>query len=976
MPPRIARSSVATANPKNVKNKSKKRQLDAYAIASHSAPDKLRIRQHRLGETIDDEPRQKRRRLEDDDEDSAGEERIDSARRTQSRNVNKRTGTGAHGGLDEEDVEYGSDSSGHEWTAGGLASGESDEEIDSDEAFGESDEERFEGWSFRGSKAGKSGKETKQKPKRRQQDDDQEMDLNESAEEEEAGSDDSFGEEGVDLATMLDAEDEDVLGGKDKTKEDFGEESASDDEESEDADSESSEDDEEPEEDDEERHARLQDFVEALDAKPAEDKDRIVSGEDGGLTVDDLLADTDLDKATLATFRPKKKSKAPQTLKAPLPKRQQDRIDREIATQKAKEQLDRWRDTVIQNRRAEFLQFPLRNPDEADPIGKDKFVATQDSAPRTDLEQNIAKIMEESGMTSKKEGKPASTDDAEADLLKAEELATNKLPVEEVLRRRADLRRARELLFREEVKAKRIAKIKSKSYRRVHRKEKERQAEKERALLDPEGLGIEMDEDEKELADRRRAEARMGAKHKDSKWARSLKATNRDVWDEGARESAIDQARRQEELRKRVAGRDVESGAEESEDDDEEDDSDEDAGTLKQIDRQRGQDAAPEKGIGAMKFMRDADERRRKQNDEALGQMRRDMAGEESEEDEDEDIGRAIFGPASKEDKKSEPKPKRPELEEGDLSEEEEAVRGDGTDAVQEKASGTQAQPKSIMKKGGKASGPLAQAGVKDRRARARDSEAAPVEESNPWLAGPSKGKAKTNKTRGGDEATLVSLAQLEKAAANEKTKKPSNSEAAATNGSSAPSTDGWKTVPYNNEDAHSDQEEPDTDPMLNAKQQKAALYARAFAGDDVQAQFDTEKADLAAAEDEQEISTALPGWGSWTGSNLSKSAKKQANRQRHNPLHKQKLAGIKQDDRKDKRLENVIVSERQERKGKKYLAPVLPHGFERGEEYERSLRLPLGGEWGTKETVQRNTRPRVVVRPGKVVEAMERPMV
>lgn len=971
MPPRIARSSVATANPKNVKNKSKKRQLDAYAIASHSAPDKLRIRQHRLGETIDDEPRQKRRRLEDDDEDSEGEERIDSARRTQSRNVTKRTGTGAHGGLDEEDVEYGSDSSGHEWTAGGLASGESDEEIDSDEAFGESDEERFEGWTFRGSKGGKKSKSVAKK--RRQQDEDEEMDLNESGEEDEEGSEDSFGEEGVDLATMLDDEDEDALGGNDKTKDGLGEESASDDEESEDADSESSEDDDQPEEDDEERHARLQDFVEALDAKPSEEKDRIVSGEDGGLTVEDLLADTDLDKATLATFRPKKKSKAPQTLKAPLPKRQQDRIDREIATQKAKEQLDRWRDTVIQNRRAEFLQFPLKNPDEAEPIGKDKFVATQDSAPRTDLEQSIAKIMEESGMTSKKEGKPASTDDAEADLLKAEELATNKLPVEEVLRRRAELRRARELLFREEVKSKRIAKIKSKSYRRVHRKEKERQAEKERALLDPEGLGIEMDEDEKEIADRRRAEARMGAKHKDSKWAKSLKATNRDVWDQGARESAIDQARRQEELRKRVAGRDVDSGAEESEDEDEEV-SDEDADTLKQLDRLRSsQNVAPEKGIGAMKFMKDADERRRKENDEALGQIRREMGGEESEEeDDDQDLGRAIFGPASKEDKKPEPRPKRPELEEGDLSDED-GTSEPGKDA-QPEIKESQPQPKGILKKSGKASGPLAQNGVKDRRARAPQTEAPAVEESNPWLAGPTKGKSKTNKTRGGDDATLVSLAQPNKSS--QKSEKQTTNKSAATNinGTSAPSTDGWKTVTYNHNEP-SDQES-DTDPLVQAKDQKAALYARAFAGDDVQAQFDADKASLAAAEDEQEISTALPGWGSWTGANLSKSAKKAAARQRHNPLHKQKLAGIKADDRKDKRLENVIVSERQERKGKKYLAPVLPHGFERKEEYERSLRLPLGGEWGTKETVQRNTRPRVVVGPGKVVEAMERPMV
>ena len=77
-------------------------------------------------------------------------------------------------------------------------------------------------------------------------------------------------------------------------------------------------------------------------------------------------------------------------------------------------------------------------------------------------------------------------------LLKAEELATNKLPVEEVMQRRAELRRARELLFREEIKAKRIKKIKSKAYRRVHRKERLRQEK-----LDEE-MNAEMDPDEDE----------------------------------------------------------------------------------------------------------------------------------------------------------------------------------------------------------------------------------------------------------------------------------------------------------------------------------------------------------------------------------------------------------------------------------------------------------------------------------------------
>ena len=84
----------------------------------------------------------------------------------------------------------------------------------------------------------------------------------------------------------------------------------------------------------------------------------------------------------------------------------------------------------------------------------------------------------------------------------------------------------------------------------------------------------------------------------------------------------------------------------------------------------------------------------------------------------------------------------------------------------------------------------------------------------------------------------------------------------------------------------------------------------------------------------------------------------------------------MKPQDRQDRKLKNVIVSERRNKKGAKYLAPVLPHGFETRAQYERSLRLPVGPEWTTKETFQQATKPRVLLKKGRVVAPMERPMV
>src|SRR6478735_7009902 len=59
-----------------------------------------------------------------------------------------------HGRDEEEDDEEedGSDSEGNEWRLGGLREDDEDSEIESDDAFGDSDEDKFEGYTFRGSK--------------------------------------------------------------------------------------------------------------------------------------------------------------------------------------------------------------------------------------------------------------------------------------------------------------------------------------------------------------------------------------------------------------------------------------------------------------------------------------------------------------------------------------------------------------------------------------------------------------------------------------------------------------------------------------------------------------------------------------------------------------------------------------------------------------------------------------------------------
>jgi U3 small nucleolar RNA-associated protein 14 len=139
MPGRQSHGGPPAKKPR-VKNNSKKRALDAFSIASHTNPDKIKIRQHRLGVQEGGNRPGKRRRDEDADEND-GEEEVSSKK------IKKGP---AKGRFDELDIDAGSDSEGNEWKLGQVDS-DDDSDLDSDEAFGESDEERFNGYAFSGS---------------------------------------------------------------------------------------------------------------------------------------------------------------------------------------------------------------------------------------------------------------------------------------------------------------------------------------------------------------------------------------------------------------------------------------------------------------------------------------------------------------------------------------------------------------------------------------------------------------------------------------------------------------------------------------------------------------------------------------------------------------------------------------------------------------------------------------------------------
>lgn len=996
MPGRQSTISGAPKKPR-AKKQTQKRSLNALAIAEQQNPRKEKIRRSRLGEAEPDNTKRKRDLSDDEDQDLLQK--------------SKRSRPGEKDGFGNK-IEGGSDSDGNEWVLGQVAS-DDDSDLDSDEAMGESDEERFAGFTFRGSSSA-AGKVRKGLTKGLAGDALSTSDIDLDDSEGDEGGDD-LGEDAVDLAAMLDAseneQEERDPGREGKNQGSEDDEFGSDYEESDDQDSALSLSDAEDSTQDMAKLSALQTLVSSLDnTDPSarvrrshiKDAQEAATPSEYGinprqkLTVADLLptiTDPRLKKSLkLLTENPKSRKGTdgiPQKLDVPLAKRLQDRLNRAAAYEKSKETLSRWIETVKHNRRAEHLSFPLIDPDAISAKDTKRMLSNTQSKPLTSLESTIQNILVDSGLA------PVGGKTQEDQIQAFEELALNKIPIEEVQARRAELRKARELLFREEIRAKRIKKIKSKSYRRVHRRERERNALRESELSA--AAGAELSEDEQEKNDRRRAEERMGARHRESKWAKGVKDTGRAAWDEDARNGVTEMARREEELRRRMAGKDVHreedgslgsssSSEEEVFSDDAEDGAGRDTQALKnKLDRLSNNNLLGSSKLASMKFMQNAEAARRERNDADVERLRRELAGEDSPEESEaeEGSGRRNYGPNTTKpaDTAGKQKTSLGEFEERLASDDEENehreddVEG-GVEIITEPQRNGVGRP------------PLGNVPPmnRDRKHEPNQTQKPAEPEENPWLSMTFKKMSKRDRRAEISDDILIDANPAPTPVPLEPSNPTPNPVPAVKalqlgqtkkNPVPKPKEKPPKPLPtHSDSDTDSDSasftgfsSRPSTPPPSNQD-----LINLAFAGDTVLDSFTAEKTSTALSEAPQTLSTALPGWGAWTGDGISKRELKR-NQQAAAKYTTITTPGIDPTKRKDAKLEKVIVNEKRVKKNAKYLATELPFPYESRAQYERALRVPVGPEWVTKETFQGATKPRVLVKQG-VIGAMQRPAV
>ncbi|KAK0451758.1 Utp14-domain-containing protein [Armillaria borealis] len=876
-----------------------------------------------------------------------------------------------------------------------MIDSEDDEDIDSDAAFEESDEDRFAGF-FSRKKKGKA--KTKTKPAVRFAD----VDLNEDedmgeekkdgsdADEDEEGEDDEF----IDVLDILDGRGEPDNGTDNEaqlssSKKPTPPTPARARENAEGRDTEEEEEEESDEEDpftpsDEDEAApealeNLQNFISTLDTsskkrKPsAEDlpvdapprkrrilKERTEAGEENEfrthgagskLNLDDLLAplasqpDTLLSlKKSTKVLNPSSSSKI-RTLSAPLPQRAQERLDREAAYEKTKEEVDKWSATMKRIQEAEHLSFPLQ----AKPEGRvSALELAAKFQPTTALESSVDALLKTARLR-------------DEDIHETEEgiLKMNNLSVEEVAQRRAELRKTRELMFRAEIKAKRVAKIKSKTYRKIKRKEKERLGEK----IDEGGS----DDDELVMKkEMERARERATLRHKNTgKWARQMRG--KESWDEEGRKGIEEMLDRGERLRRKIAGK----GSDESDDDSdglESADGPEDIrqhafdelARLDNDNEELPQDKSKGKSVFEMKFMKDAMARQQNEANKMVDDFVKELGGggeaEESDNEGGDDPssgvvvsrtgGRVTYRPGAP---ISQPPTKTPKPSTVPSSAIEMEVESpELTSPAPVPASAATFEP-------------------------SRDTE-----ESNPWL---SVGSSSSKVSRKKNEVVVDKNSNL-----TEKSKNKLKKKAKKTEKEKAMAQDDavveisvenvltlGKVADDDGGDSDGNSEVEAQEKMLETKNKKGKhvafeqrdLVKMAFAGDNVVQEFEELKRREIEADAPKEVDTTLPGWGSWGGVGTRKAPPK--------PSLIKKIAGVNAANRADHGKGHVIISEKRDKKAAKYLVKDLPYPYTSKAQFERGMEQPLGVEWNTRVGFQKATLPKVVKKMGTVIDPLQK---
>ncbi|XP_039587183.1 U3 small nucleolar RNA-associated protein 14 homolog A isoform X2 [Passer montanus] len=612
-------------------------------------------------------------------------------------------------------------------------------------------------------------------------------------------------------------------------------------------------------------------------------------------------------KSTLGSVRKElARVKRKAAVELPLSKEEAKRVVREAAYVTTSKDVGKWQQVVLQNRRAEQLVFPLRQ-DIATVAPLERVTSAWKA--RTPLEQEIFGLLH-------KTQQPV-TDP----LLTPEEMASvQAMSLEEARRRRAELQKARAVQSYYEAKARRAKRIKSKKYHRVLKKSRRRQALKEFEQLhksDPAAALARLEE-----LEQLRMQERMSLKHQNKgKWARSRAIMAK--YDLEARKAMQEQLARNKELMQKVR---VEPPPEELCEVPEEDTTavptpsganpwmlGKPSGLAPEPEAQEGprEDTVP----GAVENKDEMEEEEEELSEEEallqdFEQKRRERTGSPEGHGKDHDVG-ADETETGAEQPRDSPVPP-----------------GCAEELV---SAGLEPPPQAQEQ--------LLLSEQLHRVQTMEDVESLAKEElveEQEKLVALSAGKRAQQQEKGkaGDRHTKKAPAK----------RKIINLEAVL---DGKPQEMDCPSLPVVLEEEEGGIEQ-------------RGVITEAFAGDDVVADFRREKRKAEEAVKPQPVNLVLPGWGEWGGTGLKPSTRK---------VKRFLIKPPPAPPRKDQHLPHVIMSEKRNIHAAAHQVSELPFPFERHQQFEQSMRTPVGPTWNTQRAFQKLTAPRVITRIGHIIQ-------
>ncbi|CAN8308659.1 unnamed protein product [Cochlearia groenlandica] len=616
---------------------------------------------------------------------------------------------------------------------------------------------------------------------------------------------------------------------------------------------------------------------------------------------------------------------------APLPKPERERLERKAVKVLVEKEFNKWVPLVKRNREAPTVYF---NQDVNLGYSTVGAIASE-FQPRTDFEKKMASVLNDNKVWD------AHQDDG------ARLLEMNEVSVEGEIKLRNRTAKLRSLLFRHELKSKRIKKIKSKTYHRLKNKDLKNLAMS--VIMDP-----EMAKDEAMKQEAKRVEERMRLKHKNTgKWAKRMISRGLNVKYEGTRAAIAEQLQTNATLSRKINSTKDGSSSDESDNDEDLDDgSDQDTPfkliakakekTLKTVE----DDEVPNSGLLSLPFMARA---MKKKNEEANEEAKRAL--EEYEEWENSDgaentkkaanvSGRRVFGATAKVEAPKESKKESDNFYDNSDSD-------NDMDATED----NDVEP------------------VRDNSSPGRNTETI-TETENFDDDGNQASKTTFDVAlfASGSWKKMSSCKNTESKKAS--TKHVPTSKAQDKKVSSSPSNE------ENEEDSESEAEEMVDGVLTSASKEtfeipsQAELINRAFAGDDVADEFEKEKEEVLNEEvPEPEKPALVPGWGQWTNIQNKRGLPSWMVRE-HEDAKKQREQALKT--RKDARFKHVIISEKVDKRAEKLHTKTLPFPYTSKEVFEHSMRMPIGPEFNPATIVGDLNRPEVVKKTGVIIKPVK----